>query len=338
MIEVLNLTKQYGKHTAVNNISFSLKKGEILGFLGPNGAGKSTTMNILTGYLSSTSGSIKVNGIDLLENPVEAKKHIGYLPEIPPLYVDMTVNEYLVFVANLKKVPTKEQAAHLSTLIAELHLEEVRYRLIKNLSKGYKQRVGLAQALIGSPEVLILDEPTVGLDPKQIIEMRELIKSLSKDHTILLSSHILSEISAICDQIMIINKGSIVASDTPAGLAQLFNATSHLTLRVPSPCDDLLEALHALPQLIQAEIIGSFEENTCDISLEMPKDTDLRPDIFRLCVQTNKPILLLQLSKTSLEDIFMQVTEGAMSSSSEEDSHSPIINKKEGNVDVDHLE
>lgn len=308
MIEVTNLTKVYGKYTAVNDLSFTVKEGEILGFLGPNGAGKSTTMNMLTGYLSSTSGTIKINGIDILENPIEAKKNIGYLPEIPPLYLDMTVNEYLSFVAKLKKVSVKDLKSHIDKIVKRLSLEPVAGRLIKHLSKGYRQRVGLGGALIGSPKVLILDEPTVGLDPKQIIEMRELIKDLSKEHTIILSSHILSEISAICNQVMIINKGTIVASDTTENLANIFNSTSQITIRVEKINDDFLDALSSIEGVNQIQVIGSFEENTHDITIETDKKIDIRKQIFNLCYEMYNPLLMMQSKAFSLEDIFLEVT------------------------------
>ena len=308
LIEVTNLTKVYGKYTAVNDLSFTVKEGEILGFLGPNGAGKSTTMNMLTGYLSSTSGTIKINGIDILENPIEAKKNIGYLPEIPPLYLDMTVSEYLSFVAKLKKVSVKDLKSHIDKIVKRLSLEPVAGRLIKHLSKGYRQRVGLGGALIGSPKVLILDEPTVGLDPKQIIEMRELIKDLSKEHTIILSSHILSEISAICNQVMIINKGTIVASDTTENLANIFNSTSQITIRVEKINDDFLDALSSIEGVNQIQVIGSFEENTHDITIETDKKIDIRKQIFNLCYEMYNPLLMMQSKAFSLEDIFLEVT------------------------------
>ena len=221
MIEVSNLTKKYGKHTAVDDLSFQVEKGQIYGFLGPNGAGKSTTMNIITGYLAATEGTVKINGHDVLKEPEEAKKCIGYLPELPPLYMDMTVGEYLCFVAELKKVPSKDRVDQIEEIMEKTGVTEMKDRLIKNLSKGYKQRVGLAQALIGYPEVIILDEPSVGLDPKQIIEMREFIRSLANEHTVILSSHILSEVQAVCDHIMIIAHGKLVASDSPENLQKM---------------------------------------------------------------------------------------------------------------------
>ena len=230
MIEVENLTKKYGSQVAVDNLSFRVERGMIYGFLGPNGAGKSTTMNMMTGYIAATSGTVKINGYDILKNPEQAKKSIGYLPELPPVYPDMTVYEYLRFVAELKKVKKNERQAQIEDVMKQTQIEDVKGRLIKNLSKGYKQRVGLAQAIIGYPEVIILDEPTVGLDPKQIIEIRELIRELAKKHTIILSSHILSEVSAVCDHIMIISKGKLVASDTPEGLMTLLKGGRQMKL------------------------------------------------------------------------------------------------------------
>ncbi|HEX7713924.1 MAG TPA: ABC transporter ATP-binding protein, partial [Bacillota bacterium] len=226
MIQVENVTKRYGQHVAVEQLNFTVNRGEILGFLGPNGAGKSTTMNIITGYISATEGTVKVDGRDILEDPQAVKEKIGYLPEFPPLYPEMTVQEYLDFVCEIKKVPETDRQENLERIVETVKIGEVKNRLIKNLSKGYKQRIGLAQALVGNPEVLILDEPTVGLDPKQIIEIRNLIKELGKEHTIILSSHILPEVSAVCERVIIINKGKIVASDTPANLAKSLAASS----------------------------------------------------------------------------------------------------------------
>lgn len=232
MIEVKNLTKKYGDHTAVDHLSFQVEEGQIYGFLGPNGAGKSTTMNMITGYIASTEGTVVINGHDILEEPEEAKKDIGYLPEQPPLYMDMTVIEYLRLAAELKKVPKKDRENMIADIMDTVQLTHMKDRLIKNLSKGYKQRTGLAQALMGYPEVIILDEPTVGLDPKQIIEIRDLIKSLSKKHTVILSSHILSEVSAVCDYVMIISHGHLVASDTPENLAKLMEGENTLELTI----------------------------------------------------------------------------------------------------------
>ena len=233
MIEVKNLVKKYGDHTAVDHLSFTVEKGQIYGFLGPNGAGKSTTMNIMTGYLGATDGEVLINGHDILKEPEAAKKSIGYLPELPPLYMDMTVMEYLKFSAELKKIKKEDREAEIEKALKLVKLADVQDRLIKNLSKGYKQRVGLAQAILGFPEIIILDEPTVGLDPKQIIEIRELIRELAKEHTVILSSHILAEIREVCDYIMIISKGKLVASDTPEHLEELMNGsdTIHIETR-----------------------------------------------------------------------------------------------------------
>ncbi len=326
LIEVTNLVKKYGKHIAVNNISFTVKEGEILGFLGPNGAGKSTTMNMLTGYLSATSGTIKISGIDILENPIGAKKHIGYLPEIPPLYYDMTVNDYLVFVAKLKKLPAKDRKVHIDEILERTELTHVQNRLIKNLSKGYKQRVGLASALIGSPDVLILDEPTVGLDPKQIIEMRNLIKELSKHHTIILSSHILPEISAICDSIMIINQGNMVALDTPDNLKSLFSHNHLTTLRVRSINDSFLVDLNAIEGVNEVKVLESLEENTIDLSISSDRSYDIREAIFNICVAHHNPLLMIKSEDISLEDIFLKVTEQI--------NEQPSVNSEESELDL----
>lgn len=309
MIEVCHLTKKYGDRVAVNDISFTVKKGEILGFLGPNGAGKSTTMNMLTGYLSATSGTIKINNIDILENPVEAKKHIGYLPELPPLYMDMTVKEYLTFVCKLKKVSKDNMPKELDRIMKLTRTGDVSHRIIKNLSKGYKQRVGVAGALAGSPEVLILDEPTVGLDPKQIIEIRTLVKDLSKQHTVILSSHILSEISAVCDRVMIISKGSIVASDTTENLTRLLSGASQIIIRVRNWSNEFIGELKSLDCVASVHIDRSREEGTMDILIEATGETDIREIVFNKCHELGNPLLMMKPLDISLEDIFLQVTE-----------------------------
>lgn len=308
LIEVTHLVKKNGTYIAVNDLSFTAKKGEILGFLGPNGAGKSTTMNMLTGYLSSTSGSIKINGIDILENPIEAKKNIGYLPEIPPLYLDMTVYEYLNFVAQLKKVKKADLKVHISKILERTSLTHIQTRLIKNLSKGYKQRVGLASALIGNPKLLILDEPTAGLDPKQIIKMRNLIKDLSKEHTIILSSHILSEISAICDKIMIMSKGNMVAIDSPENLQNLFSHNLHVTIRVRSVDEIFLDALKQIEGVVAVDMLETVEEGTIEIGIETDEKIDIREQVFNLCYRTSHPLLMMQSESISLEDIFLKAT------------------------------
>ncbi|NLU52090.1 MAG: ATP-binding cassette domain-containing protein [Clostridiaceae bacterium] len=308
MIEIQNLTKEYGKIKAVNDISFTVEKGEILGFLGPNGAGKSTTMNILTGYISSTSGTVKVAGYDILEDPVEVKKRIGYLPEQPPLYMDMTVNEYLNFCADLKSVPHKEWKSQKKDIMELVKISHVSHRLIKNLSKGYKQRVGLAQALIGTPDVLILDEPTVGLDPKQIIEIRKLIKALGKNHTIILSTHILPEVSAVCDRVVIINKGKIAAIDTPDNLSKMLSDFSRFTVTVAGPENKVKDILSHLYGVKYLETSGKLRDDEYSYIIEADKDVDVRKPMFNQLAQHGFPILELKSLNLSLEEIFIQLT------------------------------
>lgn len=309
MIEVNNLTKRYGQHVAVDNISFEVKDGEILGFLGPNGAGKTTTMNIITGYISSTEGSVKINGYDILENPEKAKKHIGYLPDVPPLYGDMTVFEYLKFVCDIKGVKKNEREDMLSKIFEVVKVEHVKNRLIKNLSKGYRQRVGLGQALVGFPEVIILDEPTNGLDPKQIIEMRDVIKDLSKSHTVILSSHILSEVSAVCDRVMIINKGKIVASDTPESLSKSLTQGNKILVRIKGEEESINNCLKSLEDTIDFEILASKEEGTFDISISGSENMDIREEVFNVLAKNSLPILMMKPLDLSLEEIFLQVTQ-----------------------------
>lgn len=308
MIEVSNLTKKYGQNVAVDNISFTVSEGEIVGFLGPNGAGKSTTMNMITGYISSTQGSVKINGFDILEQPEEAKKRIGYLPELPPLYMDMEVQEYLNFVADLNKIKKADKAKVVAAVMETTQITHMKKRLIKNLSKGYKQRVGLSQALIGDPDVLILDEPTVGLDPKQIIEMRDVIKNLGKKHTIILSSHILSEVKAVCDRVIIISKGKIVASDTPENLSKRLTQSNRLTVRVKGPKDEVLTALNRIENVEKAYFQTSREKDTIDVLVEGKEETDIREDIFNVLAEKNYPILSMTSMDLSLEEIFLQVT------------------------------
>lgn len=308
MIEVKNLTKRYGDHLALDNISFTVDAGTIVGFLGPNGAGKSTTMNIITGYISATEGEVFIDGVDVLEDPLEAKKKIGYLPEIPPLYMDMTVNEYLQFSCELKHVPAKDREEMLENICKQVKLQEVRRRLIRNLSKGYKQRVGIAQALIGDPKVLILDEPTVGLDPKQIIEIRDLIRRLSKNHTIFLSSHILQEIEAVCDKLIIINHGRIVAVDTSENLSRNALQINRIELRVKGQKNQILASIQNIPGVKSAELLRVREEGTVDVAVEVEKDKDVREAIFQVCSQNEQPILMMRTDELNLEDIFLQMT------------------------------
>ncbi len=307
MIEVKDLTKVYGNKHAVDGISFTVNEGEILGFLGPNGAGKSTTMNILTGYISSTSGTAKVAGFDILEDPIEAKKHIGYLPEHPPLYLDMTVQAYLEFCYHLKKA-RQPMKAHLDDICARVRITDVRNRIIKNLSKGYRQRVGLAQALIGNPEVLILDEPTVGLDPKQIIEIRNLIKTLGKRHTVILSSHILPEVQAVCDRVIVINKGKIVADDTEENLSHNLSNDFRYIARIEGPEDEVTKILTGISGMKEVDSYGQKENGVFEYSLEAEPGTDIRRELFNRLADRNYPLLGLKTTELTLEDIFLRLT------------------------------
>lgn len=307
MIEVKNLTKRYGGHKAVNNISFRVEEGEILGFLGPNGAGKSTTMNILTGYLSASEGTVSINGHDVLDEPNEAKASIGYLPEHPPLYLDMTVREYLDFMYDLKKCTIPRQE-HIAEICRIMKIEDVYGRLIKNLSKGYRQRVGFAQALIGNPPVLILDEPTVGLDPNQIIEIRSLIKSLGKHHTVILSSHILPEIEAVCDRIVIINKGVIVADDTAKNLSTRYSNDRRLLARVAGPESEVQALIGRIGDVEQVASLGEKENGVFEFAIETAEGTDIRRDLFERLAARNWPLLGLKSMEMSLEEIFIALT------------------------------
>ena len=318
MIEVENLTKKYGDHIAVDHLSFRIDRGMIYGFLGPNGAGKSTTMNIMTGYIAATEGTVKINGYDILKEPEMAKKSIGYLPEIPPVYLDMTVWEYLKFVAELKKVPKAERNAQIEEIMRQTRVDDVKDRLIKNLSKGYKQRVGLAQAMIGYPEVIILDEPTVGLDPKQIIEIRELIKELAKKHTVILSSHILSEVSAVCDHIMIISKGKLVASDTPEGLMTMMKGGKQLTLCVKGEESKLESILKEYSQIKEYHFQAAKNEGCVNVTLNTEGDDDIREELFYRLALEKLPIMELSLAEKTLEDVFLELTGEEQNDVSEE--------------------
>ena len=309
MIEVKNLSKSYGDKRAVDNISFKANDGEILGFLGPNGAGKSTTMNILTGYLSSTSGEAYINGKEILEDPIAAKKEIGYLPEFPPLYLDMTVKEYLYFVYELKgcKLPRN---THLKEICELVKIDNVYNRIIKNLSKGYKQRVGLAQALVGNPNVLILDEPTVGLDPKQIIEIRTLIRKLGKNHTVILSSHILTEVQDVCDRIVVINQGKIVADDTADNLSNTLTADHKLIARIDGPREEVIKVVSAIPGVVTVLADMQREKGVWEYNIEAVEGTDIRRELNRRLMARNWYIMGLRSSELSLEDIFLRLTMG----------------------------
>lgn len=308
MIEVKGLTKKYGGIRAVSNLNFTVEKGEILGFLGPNGAGKSTTMNIITGYIPPTEGTVKVAGYDVLDNPREAKKLMGYLPENPPIYPDMTVEAYLSFVSQLKQVPKKKRKESVQEVMEHVKILDVKNRLIKNLSKGYRQRVGVAQAMLGNPEVLVLDEPTVGLDPKQIIEMRNLIKSLGENRTIILSSHILPEVSALCERVVIINKGEIIAIDTPENLSNLIEGSSKLLARIEGPEDEAAEAIKSLDGVKNVELDGQKEEGAVDFIIEAEPSIDIRKPLFFKMAEKKLPILEMKRHGLSLEEVFLQLT------------------------------
>ncbi len=305
MIEVKNLTKRYGKITAVDNISFSVDTGEVLGFLGPNGAGKSTTMNIITGYISSTSGTVTVDGSEILADPKKTKQKIGYLPEIPPLYTDMTVRKYLEFMFDLKRVrlPKKEHIAEIMRLVS---LDKHGDRIIKNLSKGFRQRVGFAQALLGNPPVIILDEPTVGLDPKQIIEIRRLIKSLGKKHTVIFSSHVLSEISATCDRIIIISDGKIVADAKADELQSVLSGEQRLSLTVEGNPTQITEELEKIPDVLKVKKTGGS-----GYSVEYRQGADVRREAFSAMARINAPILEMKSGNESLEELYLRLTENA---------------------------
>ncbi|MGN0968569.1 MAG: ABC transporter ATP-binding protein [Oscillospiraceae bacterium] len=309
MIEVSHLTKRYGDHTAVKDLSFTIEKGQIYGFLGPNGAGKSTTMNIMTGCLAATSGDVKIGGYDIFEESRQAKRLIGYLPEQPPLYLDRTPREYLDFVGRAKGLSGKELEEQVAHVMAVTQTTDVADRLIKNLSKGYKQRVGIAQALLGDPEVIILDEPTVGLDPRQIIEIRDLIKSLGKKHTVILSSHILSEVQAVCQTILIISKGKLVACDTPENLEKLFAGTATVELTVEAAEEEAGEIIGTLDHVTGLRCRKSGEKQ-CAVTLETDSDSSdaVCRELFFAFSRAQRPILRMNTAKASLEDIFMELT------------------------------
>ncbi len=307
MIEVSHLVKKFGSKVAVNDISFTVNDGEVLGFLGPNGAGKTTTMNMLTGYLSSTSGTVTIGGHEILEFPEKAKSHIGYLPEKPPLYPDMTVQEYLDFIYDLKKCKLKRMP-HIKEICELVGIDHVYGRVIKHLSKGYQQRVGLAQALIGNPEVLILDEPTVGLDPRQIIEIRNLIRRLGEKHTVIFSTHILSEVQAVCERILVINDGVIVADDTPDTLSAKLSGENRLAVRIAGPSDKVYKALRELAGVKKCELLGIKEKGSVDLTVESETGVDLREPVFRVCAENGWPLIGIKNAEMDLEDIFIRLT------------------------------
>ena len=320
MIEVSNLVKRYGDHTAVDHLSFQIEKGKIYGFLGPNGAGKSTTMNMITGYIASTEGTVTIDGHDILEEPEKAKKCIGYLPEQPPLYFDMTVLEYMKFAADLKKIPKDKKKAMIEEVMDMVKITDMKNRLIKNLSKGYRQRVGLAQAILGYPEVIILDEPTVGLDPKQIIEIRDLIKSLKKKHTVILSSHILSEVSAVCDYVLIISHGKLVASDTPDNLGKLAAGSNNLNLLVKGEKSRIRQLLEEISGVKEISIEKKSDQEGWNVTVSTEENADIREEVFFKMAENHWPILEMQSQKISLEEIFLELTEDNKKDSSDTDN------------------
>lgn len=308
MVKVEHLVKRYGTNYALNDVSFEIGEGEIVGLLGPNGAGKSTTMNILTGYLSSTSGAAYINGINILEHPIEAKKFIGFLPEQPPVYPDMTVREYLNFVYELKGCAS-EREKHLADIMGVVRLSDVKDRLIKNLSKGYRQRVGIAQALIGDPKLIVFDEPTVGLDPKQILEVRNLIRTLSKTHTVILSTHILAEVQAVCERIIIINHGKIIADERTEDITKTITDGFRYQVKIVGPQRDVLSALQKISGVKAAEATGERDLDAYVYTLESDRGIDIRKPVFALCAQKNWPILGMMPVGTDLESIFIRLVD-----------------------------
>ena len=308
MIEVKNLVKKYGNHTAVDHLNFTIEEGHVYGFLGPNGAGKSTTMNIMTGYLGATEGEVLINGHDILKEPEEAKKQIGYLPELPPLYMEMTVHEYLEFVAELKGIAKNKREESINEVEKMVKIWEVENRLIRNLSKGYRQRVGLAQAVLGFPKIIILDEPSVGLDPKQIIEIRELIRQLAKKHTVILSSHILAEVREVCDYILIISKGKLVASDTPENLERNLGDSDLIEVETKASPDEVRRILETVDG-IRSISTKHLENGITWAQIQEKKNTDVREKVFQAFAQNHQPLLKLNPLQVSLEDVFMELTQ-----------------------------
>lgn len=308
MIEISNLVKKYGDHVAVDNLSLTIEPGKIYGLLGPNGAGKSTTMNILTGYIGATSGTVKINGYDILDQPEEAKKCVGYLPELPPIYMDMTVAEYLKFVAELKKIEKKKRKEMINDAMEMTGVSDVSERLIKNLSKGYRQRVGFAQAVLGYPQIIILDEPTVGLDPKQIIEIRELIKKLGENHTVILSSHILTEISAVCDHVFIISKGKLVASDATENLINLMSTEQNID--IIAKCDEAVarQVIENVSDVKEVKFEQPEEDDTVKFVVRAQKGCDIREGLFKAFCDRNITLLEMHSAVKSLEDVFLELT------------------------------
>ncbi len=308
MIQIENLVKKYGDKTAVGGITFSVEEGEIVGFLGPNGAGKTTTMSILTGCLSATSGRALINGIDILENPIEAKRNIGYLPEQPPLYLEMTVKEYLNFIYDMRSCKL-DREKHLKEICDTVKITDVLNRVIRNLSKGYRQRVGIAQALVNNPKVIIFDEPTVGLDPKQIIEIRNLIKALGKNHTVILSTHILPEVQAVCDRIVIINKGKIVANEKTENISKIVDGNRRLNVKVCGPQKEVLSLIKSLPGVSYVDVLGMHELDSTSYLVESQPGIDIRKTLFNALAANNWAIIGIEALGINLEDIFIAVVD-----------------------------
>ncbi len=314
MIKIENLTKRFGSKYALSGISFTVNKGEIVGFLGPNGAGKSTTMNILTGYLSFTDGKVEVDGLDMLEFPAEAKRSIGYLPEQPPLYPEMTVTEYLYFVYDLKGC-TLNKKKHIAEILEVVKLTDVKNRVIANLSKGYKQRVGIGQALVGNPKVIILDEPTVGLDPRQVVEIRNLIRTLGLDHTVILSTHILQEVQAVCDRVIIINKGKIAADRRTEDIAAAVEGNRRLSVKICGPVKEVLSLLRGLPGVLSVESVGNLDADSTTYVLESESGIDIRKPLFAALAKNGWPLIGAEAANANLEDVFLSLTEKTASAS-----------------------
>ena len=329
MIEVNHLTKKYGGHLALNDLSFTVEDGKIYGLLGPNGAGKSTCMNIMTGYIAASEGEVKINGLDIVKDAEEAKKHIGYLPEIPPLYPDMKVREYLEFAAELKKVKKEDRRQEIDDVMEKTFISDMQNKLIKNLSKGYKQRVGFAQAMLGNPSVIILDEPTVGLDPKQILEIRDLILNLKKEHTIILSSHILSEFSAVCDEIMIISKGKMVACDTADALSRRMQGEDELKLEIKGVENNIRRMLSEIEGIRTFETRMNKNKDLVEVHLLVEKGCDIREDLFYKMADEKCPIYKMELSTKSLEDIFLELTSNESVQDVKETVEEQMENKEE---------
>ena len=306
MVEIKNLVKRYGSHFAVDDISFTINDGEIVGFLGPNGAGKSTTMNIITGYLSSTSGTVEIDGYDIFENTLQAKKLIGFLPEQPPLYIDMTVWEYLSFVFDLKGCEFNKKK-HIDEVCTIVKVADVKNRLIRNLSKGYKQRVGIAGALIGNPKIIIFDEPTVGLDPQQIIDIRNLIRNLGKNHTVILSTHIMQEVQAVCDRIIVINQGKIVADEKTASFNNAVNQNTRYRVKIAGPQKEVLKHIRSLVGIVSCELHGEREGDAFSYDIESAQSIDIRKSLFRALADKGWPMLGMEPIGMELEDIFLKL-------------------------------